>query len=296
MLDKKLNFVKELKENELAELVKPKFFEESDIKLMKYQILQDYNQEYFLIYPITIKDQSLICFNLTSLKVKKNYSRLFEEYNQRLMVFDFKKIQSISTFDTPLTPDLKRLYTKYSKIISEKNNDFNSFLHNRKEKQAHKDYYNINSITDLNSFQKFQRDELFDNIKINEDLKEQFELGELHYQTFISRVLQDKSNESKKMLELLYFSECKDYGFTDQEIILALIHSKKKAKAFLFKAFMSNNRNFSFICAIYKIYLKTDHVDHQKKMLRLLQIMSNNEYVNKDNYSEYLTRKNIEKR
>lgn len=293
MLDKKTHFAKELKENELAELVIPKFFEEKDIKLNTYQIYQDYNQEYFLIYSISINNQSLICLNLTSLNNKKTMSRLYEEYMQRLSIVDFKTIRSISSFDVPLTPDLKRLYSRYSKIINEKNKDFENFLHNKKEKQAHKNYYNINSIDDLNSFQKAKREEVFNEIKVNDELKEQFELGELHYQAFISRVLHDQSQEAKKMLELLYYGECQDFGFTDQEIVLALIHSRKKAKSYLFKAFMMNNRNFSFICSIYKIYLKTDHVIHQKKMLRLLQIMSNNENVNKHNYSDFLTKKNI---
>ena len=288
---KKVTFAEALDSENLASMMGQR--ENLSDKTINRTVICESKDNIFLSTIVSLKDEAV------TLIERKKYKDLLDETNSPAKAFlnsikrmPKKEIDSVSSIISPVSPDLKRLYRKFSTKYNKLLNQYEEDKHEFNERGLNNHFYKkIFSKKDMTNAQIKSRDLLKTEQTENPKVYNFFYSNALyHRSTLIYRLQNIENKESKLFLKFLQKNieekfknfSIKDYGLTDSEIENALRHSNQKVEAILFNSYLNGNRNFRNMLKIAENMSSLD-LKRKLKAFKLLMILaSNKKKISKD--------------
>lgn len=213
----------------------------------------------FVLSTIFNKDNESFIFlnrNDFSKKVANGFD-VVDSFLDSISIESNDSIEYCTSIDIPDHADLKRSFTafnrKYQEEIVQREQKEKDIL----EKNLNPYYYPVIDKKNMTSQQLQNRTDLM--------LYKERHLSEYNFSwtngvyqrsTFLYRISFHKNPEAIRLKDFLLKKskfknlEIKDYGLTDEEIEMGLVHSEQKLESMLFKAYSQSNRNINLMLAL----------------------------------------------
>lgn len=219
------------------------------------------------------------------LNYEKNKMTMAEAIANSLYSFMPIEAESIAAIQTPKNPEVMRDFKTFQKNLRQDLKDRTDYLRDH----PFNDYYNqVSSKKTLSEAQLEAREELLNTKIVNpQKFNEGWGKGKFHRATWIARMKETQLSEAKSLSSALEINnsirldgvEIKDYGLTDQEILMGLQHSHQNLEKSLFKSFIEGNRNLIGLIEMYKNF---NTIEIKDKM-NVIKFMT--KIANKENFS-----------
>lgn len=275
----KQNFAEKLSRQDLKSLAN-KRKSVKELKEHSTVILKDNNDSFFLGTILEKDDVKIFYLDLT------NFNQIFTEtgdisvsFLNSLRIEMVSNLEYYSIVDKPSSPDIARQFNKFSSTYKNMLKERTELEKELTERGLTQQYIAVKSKNEMTETQKINRKEL---MELRDSNPERYlllwENGSIQINTFLSRIANEDSAESKKIQEFLTQRQnpinlklnCKimDYGLTEAEIINGITLSNRKEEFLAIKSFIKCSRNINLILATLN---KLDIIKDAKLKIKLLK-------------------------
>jgi hypothetical protein len=288
----KQNFAERLSREDLKSLAnKRKAIKE--IKEHTTVILKDINDSFFLGTILSKDDYKIFYLDLTSFN--QDYSsneNISSSFSTSLKMELVENLEYYSIVDKPSSPDIARQFNKFSSNYKNMLKERQDIEKEISERGLSTNYLSVKIRGDMTDRQKFNRRLL---MEMKQDNNERYQLlwenGYVQVNTFLSRIKNNESNESKRIYNFLiakqekinikYNLKIQDHGLTESEILNGTNLSNRKEEYLAIKSFIKGSRNILLVLATLN---KLGSVKDLKLKIKLIAEINN--MINRKNYNE----------
>lgn len=288
----KQNFAERLARKDLKSLAN-KRKSIKDLKEHSTVILKDNYESFFLGTILSKNNNKIFYIDLTNFNQKFNEDYTIKEsFLDSLRIEDTANLEYYSIIDKPSSPDIARQFNKFSLTYKNMIKDRQELEKELVERGMNQNYTSIKLKNDMSESQKENRKDL---MILKDENNERYQLlwesGTTQVNTFLSRIKNEESLESKRIHDFLksrqdplnhkFNSKIIDYGLTESEILNGINLSNRKEEYLAIKAFTKGSRNILLILATLN---KMDQIKDIKLKIKLLREINN--MINNKNYKE----------
>ena len=264
---RRMRFAERLSSDKLESLINKKERIPEACKKKRSLIIKNKKNENIFITILSSNDYAGKVINRTKLNslLSKGsmYAIAYMKSIEKLVWADYLYVSEVNN---PKDKDLLKIFKKFTKEHKEEVKREENIIKDKAYRGMLPYYRVINSINQLNSDQKHQREYLFE-----QDLKNDNNWNNYfyHYSTIQKRLHNSKTKEAKRLLSLIQKENIKnkDYGLTDTEIQETLKFNKNNPfDYFLINCFFSKNPNINYIFDIYDSLEGSKNIERIKKI------------------------------